>query len=243
MKIAIIGQGNTGQYIEGVARDRGHEIVEIFDIDHPLEEARDLNHVTCIDFSVGELVRGHVRFCAEHQNNIVIGTTGWYDELGEVTKTVEQSDIGCLYSPNFALGVNLFFRVSEFAAQLYGKQEYDFAVHEEHHSKKADSPSGTALEIGNILLRQLDSKDELMEGNPPGKIGENQLHVSSTRIGDVFGNHEVVIDGANDVIRLSHSVKSRRIFAEGAVIAAEWMQDRTGLFTIHDLIDSILEGS
>ncbi len=242
MNIAIIGQGNTGQYIEDVARDRGHEVVEIFDIDHPVEEASELSDVTCIDFSVGELVPGHVRFCAENENNIIIGTTGWYDNLDEVTRIIEQSNIGCLYSPNFSLGVNLFFRVAEFTAQLFGKQDYDFAVHEEHHNQKADAPSGTALEIGNILLRQLSTKDVLVKGNPAGKIQENQLQISSARVGDVFGNHEVVIDGSNDRIRLSHSVKSRRIFAEGAVIAAEWMQEKTGLFTIHDLIDSLLEG-
>jgi 4-hydroxy-tetrahydrodipicolinate reductase len=130
----------------------------------------------------------------------------------------------------------------DYIGNLFGKQEYDFAVHEEHHNKKADAPSGTALEIGNILLEHVESKKELVRGNPEGKITGDQLQISSARIGDIFGNHEVVIDGASDTIRLSHSVKSRRIFAEGAVIAAEWMQGRKGLYTIHDLIDSILEG-
>jgi len=241
MDVAIIGQGNTGQHVNDAVKSRGHNVVETFDIDHPLSEAEDLSHVTCIDFSVASAVMDHVRFCVEHDNYLVIGTTGWYDELDEVQSLVEKSGIGCLYAPNFALGVNLFFRAVDAAAQLYGTGDYDVSVHEEHHTKKADAPSGTALELGKIALNHFPGKQELLSGNPDGQIKPDQLHISSTRLGDVYGNHRVTFEGRFDTIRMTHSIKSRRILAEGAVIAAEWLQGKQGLYTIHDLIDSLLQ--
>lgn len=241
MNIAIIGQGNTGQHVEGVARERGHNIAEIFDIDHPLEEGEALRGVTCIDFSVAEMVVPHVRSCVEHANNLVIGTTGWYDRLDEVKSLVEDSEIGFLYAPNFALGVNLFFRAVDCVSRVFSTGNYDVAIHEAHHTRKTDAPSGTALELGKIALKHFRNKEELLIGNPEGRIQSGQLHISSSRLGDIYGDHEVAIEGSFDTLRLKHSVKSRRIFAEGAVIAAEWLQEKQGFYTIHDLIDSLLQ--
>jgi len=241
MKIAVIGQGNTGQYVAEVAREKGHTVAEVFDVNRPLTEATDLTGVTCIDFSVAGMVPEHVNLCAKWGNNIVIGTTGWYDHLDEVTAMVDEAGIGCLYAPNFSLGVNLFFRTLQHVSQLFGGQDYDITIHEEHHTRKADAPSGTALELGKIALEGFRKKKELLFGNPDGRIREDQLQITSGRIGDVFGNHTVTLEGASDTIRLSHSIKSRRIFAEGAVTAAEWLEGQRGVYTIHDLIDSLLE--
>ncbi len=241
MRIALIGQGNTGRYVEGVARERGHDIGAIFDIDHPLAEAEDLKDATCIDFSVAEMVVPHVRYCVEHGHNLVIGTTGWYDRLDEVKSLVEDSEIGFLYAPNFALGVNLFFRAVDCVSRLFSTGNYDIAIHEEHHTKKSDAPSGTALELGKIALKHFQDKKELLVGNPEGRIQPGQLQISSGRLGDIYGDHEVAIEGPFDSLRLRHSVKSRRIFAEGAVIAAEWLQEKQGFYTVHDLIDSLLQ--
>ena len=241
MNIAIIGQGNTGQHVEGVARERGHEIAEVFDIHHPLEETDDLRGVTCIDFSVAEMAVPHVRYCGEQGNNLVVGTTGWYDHLDEVKSLVEASEIGFLYAPNFALGVNLFFRAVDHVSRLFSTGNYDIAIHETHHTKKSDAPSGTALELGKIALQHFKEKTELLVGNPEGRIQSGQLQISSCRLGDVYGDHEVAIEGPFDSLRLRHSVKSRRIFAEGAVIAAEWLEGKQGFYTIHDLIDSLLQ--
>jgi len=241
MNLALIGQGNTGRYVKDVAKDRGHTLLDVFDVDHPLNMADDLGDATCIDFSVAHLVPEHVEYCVAHGNNIVIGTTGWYEKLDAVGEMVASSGIGCLYAPNFALGVNLFFRAVEKVSRLVGSQEYDVAIHEEHHTGKADAPSGTAMELGKIARKHFPEKKELLIGNPDGPIREDQLQISSARIGDIFGNHTVVIEGKTDTIRLSHSVKSRRIFAEGAVAAAEWLEGKQGIYTIHDLIDSLLE--
>lgn len=241
MRIAVIGTGKTGRYVKSVAKEKGHEVVGAFDIDRPFTEATDLEADCAVDFSVAKLVPEHVRVCGEKGINLVIGTTGWYDHLEAVRESVEKSGIGCLYAPNFALGVNLFFRAVEYAAKLYGTQSYDIAVHEEHHTGKADAPSGTALELGKLALQHFPKKKELLAGNPDGKIGESQLHISSSRIGDVTGNHNVIIEGSSDRIELKHSVKSRRIFAESAIAAAEWLAGRTGLYSIHDMIDDILK--
>ncbi|MCF7805593.1 MAG: 4-hydroxy-tetrahydrodipicolinate reductase [Candidatus Marinimicrobia bacterium] len=241
MKIAVIGTGNTGQHVAGQAESRGHEVVETFDIDHPLTEENAPENVTFIDFSVGEMVPEYVDIAGKTGNNIVIGTTGWYDQLESVEKSVEESGIGCLYAPNFALGVNLFFRGTEFISKLFGSQNYDITIHEEHHTKKSDAPSGTALELGKIALKQFDSKSELLVGNPDGRIKPEQLQISSSRVGDVYGNHRIVIEGEHDRIEFSHSIKSRKTLAEGAVIAAEWLEGKQGLYTIHDLIDDILQ--
>ncbi|HKJ69496.1 MAG TPA: dihydrodipicolinate reductase C-terminal domain-containing protein, partial [bacterium] len=166
--------------------------------------------------------------------------TGWYDHLDEVKSLVEASEIGFLYAPNFALGVNLFFRAVDHVSRLFSTGNYDIAIHETHHTKKSDAPSGTALELGKIALQHFKEKTELLVGNPEGRIRSGQLQISSSRLGDVYGDHEVAIEGPFDSLRLRHSVKSRRIFAEGAVIAAEWLEGKQGFYTIHDLIDSLL---
>ena len=234
MKIALIGYGKMGREIEGVALERGHSIVATFDIDRPADVASLAGVDVCIEFSTPQTVISNIRIALEAGRDIVVGTTGWYDQLPEIRKSVRSS--GLLYSPNFSIGVNIFFRIVAKAAELMNNApDYDLYVHELHHRQKADSPSGTALRLAEILLDRTDRKTEMETGRVDGKINPNSLHVSSTRIGTVAGTHTVGFESAADLIEIQHVAKNRRGFALGAVRAAEWLHGRKGVFTMDDI--------
>jgi 4-hydroxy-tetrahydrodipicolinate reductase len=234
MKIALIGYGKMGHEIEAVAREQGETIACTFDIGNPVQPALLADVDVCIEFSTPDTVLQNIRAALEAKKDIVVGTTGWYTRLPEIVPLVKDS--GLLYSPNFSIGVNIAFRLAAAAAEMMNNAPaYDAYIHEWHHRQKADSPSGTALKLGEILLSKLERKKKIESARMDGKIDPAALHVSSTRVGTVAGTHIVGFESDADSIEIKHVAKSRRGFAMGAVRAAQWLKGKKGVFTMDDV--------
>ena len=234
MKIALFGYGHMGRELETVAREQGETVSEIFD-EFRLVRVDALADVDmCIDFSIPDAAVGNIRAAVQAKRDIVVGTTGWHKYLPELREIVKDS--GLLYSTNFSLGMNLFFRMVKRAAELMNRAgDYDPFVHEIHHRQKIDSPSGTALTLARILIDGIDRKTEILTRPPDGKIKPEMLHVSSSRAGAVAGTHTVGFDSDADLIELKHVAKTRRGFALGALTAARWLHGRKGIYTMDDV--------
>ncbi len=243
MNIALIGYGKMGKEVEQAAERRGVRIKHIFPTDRELISInkKSLHDVdVCVDFTSPLATLDIVQRVAECGKNIVIGTTGWYDQLEQISSIVAKKKIGLLYSPNFSLGMNLFFQIAAAAASSINEfDEYDVAVHEIHHREKTDSPSGTALTIGRILLDHCRKKRELLTETSHEKIPQAKLHVTSERVGRVVGTHTVLFDSEADSIELVHRAKNRSGFALGAVIAAEWLVGKKGVYTMKDVLEAL----
>ena len=234
MKIALIGFGKMGREIDSVAREQGEVIARVFEWDRTVTPEALADVDICIEFSTPDSVVQNIRAAVEARRDIVVGTTGWYQHLLEIKGAVKES--GLLYSSNFSLGMNIFFRIVKQAAILMNRvAEYDPYVHEVHHRQKADSPSGTALSLALILTGSIDRKKEILTKPPDGKINPDMLHVSSTRAGVFAGTHIVGFDSEADLIELQHTAKSRRGFALGALAAARWLRGRKGVYTMDDV--------
>jgi 4-hydroxy-tetrahydrodipicolinate reductase len=186
-------------------------------------------------------IMNNIKKYAELGKNAVIGTTGWYDHIEEIRKLVETSGIGLIYSSNFSIGVNIFNRIVERAAELFDKFDmYDVAGIEYHHNRKADSPSGTAIGLANILKDGLARKKEIVYKMMDRRIEPHELHFASVRCGSITGKHEIIFDSNADSIQLIHSAKNREGFAAGALEAAKWIHGRKGFFNIDDLVREIM---
>lgn len=242
MNIALIGYGRMGREVGAVATEKGVTIAKIFTLENNtggLGLTKDsLKGVdVCIDFSSPVNVLDNIEAAADCGRNIVVGTTGWYDKLDQVKKIVKEKKIGFLYTPNFSLGVNIFSQIIMDAARLFDKHsEYDVSISEMHHRDKADSPSGTALSLASTILQMMKRKSELLTTASHGPIKPHQLHVISARVGHVTGKHSVLFDSESDTVELVHTAKSRRGFAVGAVVAAEWLKGKKGFYTMRDVI-------
>lgn len=241
MKIALVGTGQMGEAVERIAAERGHEIVARFNSSNPLlgaagPEAFNGAEVA-IDFSLPELARPHIeRYCAWGLP-AVIGTTGWYDGIDEVKQQVERGNAAILYAPNFSLGVAILVQALRGVLPLLERMpEYDAHVHEVHHVRKVDSPSGTALHLAGILKDGLSRKTRIETETQHGRISGEAIHVTSARVGNVVGHHTVGLDSPFDHVALVHDAKNRQGFAFGAVKAAEWLPGHTGLFSLDDVL-------
>ncbi len=246
MNIALVGTGKTGKAIEALALAQEHTIIARFNSGNPLLHRGDAsvfdNCDVVIDFSTPALALRHISYYCAQQLNVVMGTTGWYDELDEVTEMIGASDNAMLYAPNFSIGVVVLSQVLEKAAQLFDKlPEYDVSLHEAHHKYKLDSPSGTALHLAHILTDQIDRKTHITPDAQYEQIPATALHVSSQRVGHIFGQHTVTFDGPYDQITLAHHARNRDGFASGAIRAAEWIIGKKGLFTLEDMLNDWLE--
>jgi len=236
MKIALIGYGKMGKTIEGLALAQGHTIAGTFDIDRPADTASLHDADVCIEFSTPATAVQNIQTAIAAKKDIVVGTTGWYDRLPEVRQAMGTAQSGILYSANFSIGVNMFFRIVAATADLMrGYDDYDPYVHEIHHRQKADSPSGTALRLAEILVKRIDRKKEIATGRMDGRIPEQSLHVTSTRVGTFSGTHTVGFDSEADLIELTHTARSRKGFALGALRAAQWLRGRKGIYTMDDV--------
>ncbi len=172
--------------------------------------------------------------------NLVMGTTGWYDEMTRVREIVEDSGIGFLWASNFSIGVHMFWKVLEEASKQFAKfPEYDVFGHEFHHNMKADSPSGTAKSTAEIVLKNSPGKKEISYETQHEKVSPETLHFSSTRGGKIPGTHSVYFDSAADTVEITHTARSREGFASGALRCAQWLNGKTGFFTIEDYLTSI----
>jgi 4-hydroxy-tetrahydrodipicolinate reductase len=245
MNISLIGYGKMGREIEQISAQRNVTIKQIFTTKNNVRglglTKQSLNGTdVCLEFTTPSACIDNIEACAEAGKNIVVGTTGWYDKLEDVKKLVKAKKIGLLYSSNFSLGMNIFYHIVSHAAHLMDKFNlYDAAVNETHHKGKTDSPSGTALAIGQILIQNMHTKKEILRETPHKQIKAEQLHVTSTRIGNVVGNHRVVFDSEADTVELVHNAKNRSGFALGALCAAEWLKGKKGVFTMKDVFTSL----
>jgi 4-hydroxy-tetrahydrodipicolinate reductase len=234
MRIALIGYGKMGHEIEAAALEQGETIVATFDVGNPVDVASLSEADVCIEFSTPQTVLQNIRVAIQAKKDIVVGTTGWYGQLPEIAPLVKDS--GLLYSPNFSIGVNMMFRLAAAAAEMMNNVSvYDPFIHEWHHRQKADSPSGTALKLAEILLSRLERKKTLETGRVDGKINPAALHVSSTRVGTMPGTHIVGFESDADSLEIKHVAKSRRGFALGAVTAAQWLKGKKGVYTMDDV--------
>lgn len=247
MKIALVGTGQMGQAVGEVASSREHTVVATFDASAPLLDAQltDLDGAeVVIDFSVPDVALDHIRTYCQWQQPAVVGTTGWYDELDTVASWVDEHDATLLYAANFSMGVALLQRaVASVLPLLEQLPDYDAYLHEMHHTRKVDSPSGTAHMLAEMVVDGLTRKSHAEAETQHQQIDPSALHVSSTRAGEVFGEHTVGFDSAFDRLELIHRAKNRRGFAFGALRAAEWLPARRGLFTLDDVLADWLETS
>jgi 4-hydroxy-tetrahydrodipicolinate reductase len=239
--IAIVGYGSMGKEIETLAKEQNYNIGAIFDIDSPLSSAGNYNFDIAIDFSLPEAVVSNVEILTSKKKSIIIGTTGWYSKIDKIRQIVEESGIGLVYGSNFSVGMQIFFRIVRKAASLLNNtQDYDIMLHELHHHKKKDSPSGTALSLAKIIQEEFHSKSKLLIDTSHGKIEPDQLHVTSTRGGEITGTHTIYIDSIADTIELTHRAKNRSGFAMGALMAAKWLYGKSGFYDFNEVFESLL---
>lgn len=244
MKIALLGYGKMGRIIEQFALDRGHEIVLKIDensLDQKTVENLQLADVA-IDFSTPRSVISNIESCFEAGLPLVVGTTGWYDQIPEIKAQCEESNNSLLYASNFSVGVNVFFFVNEVLAKIMNRYpQYDVLVEEIHHTQKLDSPSGTAITIAEGILDGLERKNdwvnELVGDGDEVITKPEQLLIESHRIEDVPGTHTVVYSSEVDDIEFKHKAHGRAGFALGAVLAAEWLQGKKGFYSVKDMFD------
>ncbi|MEP6923505.1 MAG: dihydrodipicolinate reductase C-terminal domain-containing protein [Pyrinomonadaceae bacterium] len=231
MKIALVGHGAMGKLIEALAAKDNHQIsVIIHEADAKLsanELAAKLRGAdVAIDFTVAKAVKRNVEACILANVPLVEGTTGWNAELDSIKDLVGKNNGSLCYGANFSVGVNLFYRVVDFAADLFAKfEEYETFIEEQHHSRKKDQPSGTALKLKAIVAEHI----------------KKDFSVSATRAGHIPGTHRVGFDGSADQILLEHAARSRESFAAGAIIAANWIMGKTGVYEFSDVMDEILQ--
>jgi 4-hydroxy-tetrahydrodipicolinate reductase len=246
VNIALIGYGKMGQLIGKIATDKGHNIVAIIDPfcegkEREITEKTLKNADVCIEFSHPNSVMENIKKIASLKRNIVVGTTGWYDKIKEVQKIVQENNIGLIWSGNFSIGVNALFRIIDNASKIFNNLDnYDVMALEFHHNQKADSPSGTANMIGDILLKNIDRKTELFTDKLDRKIKPHELHLASVRGGNIPGTHSVLFDSIQDTIEIKHTARSREGFASGSVLAAEFINGKKGFFNIDDMMDNII---
>ena len=248
MKIAIIGYGRMGIEIERVSKAKGIEVVSTIDPTNPSAKFKEINTKSvgesdvCIDFTVPEAVVENIKKISAMKKSMVIGTTGWYDQIEDVKSIVEKNKTGLIYSSNFSIGVNVFSRIVENTAKMMDKiEDYDVYGYELHHNKKLDSPSGTAKSIGELLIKNIGRKKQLQFDRVDRKINANEIHFVSVRAGSIPGTHVIGFDSLADTIELKHTARSREGFALGAVMAAQWINKKKGFYTINDMMDSIIK--
>jgi 4-hydroxy-tetrahydrodipicolinate reductase len=239
-KIALIGYGSMGREVESLAKEKGFEITNIFEINNPIISDKHYDFDVAIDFSFPDSVFSNIQTLCKFKKNIVVGTTGWNDKKDEIRSMVEKADVGMVYASNFSIGMRMFFRIIEQASKLMNKVSgYDVFLHEIHHHRKKDSPSGTAISLADIIIENVDRKEEIITEKVRGRINPNELHVSSTRGGEIMGYHQVLIDSLADTIELSHRAKSRIGFADGSLIAADWVHGRKGFYDFDEVLKNI----
>ncbi len=239
-KIAIIGYGAMGKEIEKSAKLNNLEVVEKFDLDNPLRSDREYDFEVAIDFSIPKAVIDNVKILSDKKINIVIGATGWYDNLPIIEKFAKESGIGLLWGANFSIGMNIFMKITEMTAKLTSSAKgYDVFINEMHHTRKKDSPSGSALVLADIIMKEFPGKTEILAGNALGAIEPEALQITSTRAGDIMGTHEVTFTSPADSIELKHTARSREGFAEGAILAAKWIFGKKGIYKFDQILNDI----
>ncbi len=237
MKIALIGYGKMGKEIERIAIDRGHEIGLKIDIDNQ-DQLTVENLQKCdvaIEFTVPASAIANYNLCFNAGIPVVSGTTGWLDQKEEVYAKCKATNGTFFYGSNFSVGVNLFFELNRKLSELMApREEYNVEMTEVHHTQKLDAPSGTAISLAEDILENLPSKNKWVNDRKPAN---NELNIKSEREGQVPGIHTVKYESDVDYIEITHSAKSRKGFALGAVLAAEYCLGNKGILTMKDLLN------
>lgn len=241
MKIALLGYGKMGREIEEAALQNGHEIVLKINSQNFSSLSADALKIAdvAIEFSKPDVVLKNIELCFGAGIPIVAGTTGWYDKLNEVKKLCEASNGSFLYASNFSIGVNLFFALNKFlAALMKNHPSYSAQITETHHIHKLDKPSGTAITLANEILSASTSLKKWALTDEPGA-----LKINSIRQGEVTGLHTVGYTSSIDKIEITHEAFNRKGFAQGAVIAAQWLKNKKGFFEMKDVVSELLNAS
>ncbi len=234
MNIALIGYGSMGQAVHRLALKAGHAVPVIIDPSNNMATHQQLSSDllkdidVAIDFSTRTETVKNIKICLESGTNLIMGTTGWHEQLEEIKKLVASGTIGFLHSANFAIGVNVYMKIVEAAAKLMDRfDEYDIWGHEIHHFNKADSPSGTAKSLAKILLTNIHRKTKVVD----------EIHFSSVRGGAVNFAHTIGFDSEADTITITHAARNRDGYALGAIKAAEWLQNKKGYYEMNDFLN------
>lgn len=226
MNLVLLGYGKTGSIVAEIAKERGHQVIVIAEDKNRHGEALTRDSLSgvdaVIDFTTPEAVIPNIEACVQAGINMVVGTTGWYGELGRIQKMVEEAGTGFLWASNFSIGVNLFFHIVHMAANAlnYG---YNASIMERHHVHKKDAPSGTAVVMQRLIEQVAGKKPE----------------ITSLREGETVGLHVLLLDSPADTIMLTHDAKNRRGFAQGAVRAAEWLAGKKGFYEFAGIFDQL----
>ncbi|QXV66497.1 4-hydroxy-tetrahydrodipicolinate reductase [Mucilaginibacter sp. 21P] len=246
MKIALLGYGKMGKMIEQIALSRRHEIVLKIDKDNINElTAENLQKAdVAIEFSTPSTVLNNIELCFSAGVPIVVGTTGWHNEMEKIKEQCEFNKASLIYGTNFSVGVNIFFHVNKMLARIMNNYPYyEVQVEEIHHTQKLDSPSGTAITIAEGIIDNLESKQNwknvlVGDDHPNTEVTPaNEVLIESLRIESVPGTHTVIYDSEVDTIEFKHTAHNRNGFALGAVLAAEWIQDKKGFHSIEEMFD------
>lgn len=241
MKIGVLGTGRMGKAIDVAVAQTAHTIIFRCDDEHLLTPELATQADVIIDFTIADCLQSNLEIALQNDVPFVTGTTGWDAQRGAMSELVQEYNGSFLHAANFSIGVALFRMLASQAARLFDAVEkYDFGIHEIHHTGKADSPSGTAILLGDTMLDKLSSKTRLVYGNSKGKIARDALQISSQRVGAIPGTHRIFIDSTVDSIELTHTAHGREGFAAGSIWAAEWLIGKTGFFTLDDMLADIL---
>lgn len=231
MKIALLGYGKMGKVIEKIALERGHEIVlrkSATDTFEGLEKAD-----VAIDFSIPVAAVANISACLNAGIPVISGTTGWLDAYPEMVSLCETKKGAFIYGSNFSLGVNIFFEINDYLARIMSKfSQYKIQMEEIHHTQKLDAPSGTAITLAKTIIEHSNYSGWTLEN-----AKENEIRIEAKRIENVPGTHTVTYNSEVDAIEIKHTAHNREGFGLGAVIAAEWLLHKTGVFTMKDVLD------
>ena len=231
MKIALLGYGKMGQVIERIALERGHEIVLKKDEFNTYDGLSSAD--VAIDFSVPTAAVTNISNCFHANVPVISGTTGWLEHYDEMLALCAAKNGGFISSSNFSLGVNIFFELNEYLAKIMSKfDSYSVDMEEIHHTQKLDAPSGTAISLAKGVIENSNYTKWTLD-NPEN----NEIHIDTKRIGTVPGTHTVTYNSAVDAIEIKHTAHNREGFALGAVIAAEWIVGKHGVFTMKDVLN------
>ena len=230
MKIALLGYGKMGKVIERIALERGHEIVLKKDQNNTFEGL--LNADVAIDFSVPDSAVDNITECLNTGTPVISGTTGWLADYPKMVQLCEEKNGSFIYASNFSLGVNVFFELNEYLAKMMSNlKQYNVSMEEIHHTQKLDAPSGTAITLAEGVIKHTDYANWTLE-TPIS----NEIHIEAKRIENVPGTHSIFYDSEVDQIEIKHTAHSREGFALGAVVAAEWLVGKKGIFNMKDVL-------
>ncbi len=237
MNIALFGYGKMGKEIEAFAIERGHQITARVDSSNPKESFDYSNTDVIIEFSKPEFAAENIRFAIDKSIPVAIGTTGWYDDL-DALSTYCSSKSGCmLHATNFSLGVNAFFAVNRYLAKIMNElNDYSAEVVEIHHTEKLDAPSGTGISLAEQIIEEHQHYNSWENNKPTALENDEALSIESLRLPKVPGTHEIKYTSAIDSIEIKHTAHNRKGFAQGSVLAAEWLIGKKGVFTMQDVL-------